>query len=172
MTTRTQRSSCQIFCYLCARCVAIVLSPCIVLSITLALITNTRFIIPTIKLLAKFSSNSMHRYAVVAILRAQQSLEDSHEGAVAHGFGRMKYPLSVNRSADRHILPVIVPRDGSVALTSHYLEEEFTVQGAVDEGKLQQEENSVIPEQGMLPTSDSKSIAASASVAPYPMTRY
>lgn len=135
-------------------------------------VTNTRFIIPTIKLLAKFSSNSMHRYAVVAILRAQQSLEDSHEGAVAHGFGRMKYPLSVNRSADRHILPVIVPRDGSVALTSHYLEEEFTVQGAVDEGKLQQEENSVIPEQGMLPTSDSKSIAASASVAPYPMTRY
>lgn len=135
-------------------------------------VTNTRFIIPTIKLLAKFSSNSMHRYAVVAILRAQQSLEDSHEGAVAHGFGRMKYPLSVNRSADRHILPVIVPRDGSVALTSHYLEEEFTVQGAVDEGKLQQEENSVIPEQGMLPTSDSKSIAASASVTPYPMTRY
>lgn len=135
-------------------------------------VTNTRFIIPTIKLLAEFSSNSMHRYAVVAILRAQQSLEDSHEGAVAHGFGRMKYPLSVNRSADRHILPVIVPRDGSVALTSHYLEEEFTVQGAVDEGKLQQEENSVIPEQGMLPTSDSKSIAASASVAPYPMTRY
>lgn len=131
-----------------------------------------RFIIPTIKLLAEFSSNSMHRYAVVAILRAQQSLEDSHEGAVAHGFGRMKYPLSVNRSADRHILPVNVPRDGSVALTSHYLEEEFTVQGAVDEGKLQQEENSVIPEQGMLPTSDSKSIAASASVAPYPMTGY
>ncbi len=114
----------------------------------------------------------MHRHAVVAILRAQQSLEDSHEGAVAHGFGRMKDPLSVNRSADRHILPGIVPRNGSVTLTSHYLEEEFTVQGAVDEGKLQQEENSVIPEQGMLPTSDSKSIAASAFVAPYPMTRY